>query len=341
MTTSQSGLFAQIGFGDETTPGNDVAPTYALPFTDESLDAKPARIDGDEIISGRAGEDSSQWAPGLVTVGGDTKHVLYPTGIRKHLDAMFGPPSSTSGSGPYVDTYTPVAGNLGGHAKTVQKGVPGVGGVISPVTLSGCKCASWAIGFKAGEKVTHAITWVGMKAQIGSRVTAAGVTTSGSPNISDTGAAFTNADVDKLVSGSITGIPAGTYIKSVTDPTHAVMTANATATTSSNAFTIGRPLAAATFPSPLPSAYTFLQSTVSANGQTVKVKEGTLAGDNGLAVDRDFCGQRWIDEPLEASTRKYTGTITMEFTDLAQQTLFFAGTEFALVVTFTQGANSI
>lgn len=67
-----------------------------------------------------------------------------------------------------------------------------------------------------------------------------GVTTNNSPNISSATAAFTSADVGQKISG--TGIPTGTTIASVTDSTHAVMSANATATASTVTFTIVTPV---------------------------------------------------------------------------------------------------
>jgi hypothetical protein len=57
-----------------------------------------------------------------------------------------------------------------------------------------------------------------------------GTTTSASPNLGSLTAAFSSAvDVGKTVTG-VAGIPAGTTILSVTSPTAAVMSANATAT---------------------------------------------------------------------------------------------------------------
>lgn len=74
------------------------------------------------------------------------------------------------------------------------------------------------------------------------RVTSAdGVTTSGSPVVTSASANFQQSDVGGTITGSITGIPAGSTILVVTNTTTATISANATATTASNIFTITRP----------------------------------------------------------------------------------------------------
>ncbi|MEO5774511.1 MAG: major capsid protein, partial [Sphingomicrobium sp.] len=74
------------------------------------------------------------------------------------------------------------------------------------------------------------------------RVTSAdGVTTNGSATITSATANFQAYDIGGTVTGSITGIPAGAVIVAVASPTSATISANATATTASNIFTITRP----------------------------------------------------------------------------------------------------
>lgn len=65
---------------------------------------------------------------------------------------------------------------------------------------------------------------------------AVGVTTNNQAVVTCATANFTADDVGRAISG--TNIPAGTYIKSVTSATAAVMTQNATATATTTAFTI-------------------------------------------------------------------------------------------------------
>lgn len=71
------------------------------------------------------------------------------------------------------------------------------------------------------------------------RTAADGATTSGSPNLVSTLAAWTTNDVGRTVSGA--GIPGGTTILSITNATTVVMSANATATASGVTITITPP----------------------------------------------------------------------------------------------------
>lgn len=69
------------------------------------------------------------------------------------------------------------------------------------------------------------------------RIVTDGATTTGSPNVTSATAAFTGADVGKAIAA--TGIPAAATILSITSATTVVISANATATGSALALTIG------------------------------------------------------------------------------------------------------
>jgi len=56
---------------------------------------------------------------------------------------------------------------------------------------------------------------------------------------------------------------------------------------------------------------------------------------------RRFLGQRWIEEPLEAGIREYGGTLNCEFTDRTQYQRFVNGLDAALVVTISNGTDSV
>lgn len=102
-------------------------------------------------------------------------------------------------------------------------------------------------------------------------------------------------------------------------------------------------LGTASYPGTL-TPFTFLQGVVSVAGSGFDVKEATLTGDNGLAIDRHFLRTTTPErpkEPLEATRREYTGTLTADFIDLTAYNRFVNGTEAALVLTFTSAPHTL
>lgn len=145
----RSGLASQFGAKAESTWGTQVTPDVFIPIVSESLGVDQPRLESNSIIAGRRVMDTTQFARGMRTVGGDIGMEL-PTNsaiARLLLEHMFG---AVSGAGPY--TYTP--GELYGKGLTMQVGVPGVDGTVRPKTYSGCKINTWEIAWTAGEIVT-------------------------------------------------------------------------------------------------------------------------------------------------------------------------------------------
>lgn len=330
-----SGLSTQVGYIKETAVGTAVTPTTFVPLIDTSLTMERERVESEGVIAGRRVLTSNQWNGGPDTVSGDVQHELYTNGLGVLFEAMFGS-VSTSGSSTYTHTFTP--GSLSGSALTVQIARAAVDGTLYPFTYSGCKVASWEIGCEADAIATLGLTLVGMNSQVGSRVVADGVTTNASTAITSATAAFANRDVGKSISG--TGIPAGATIASVTSATAAVLSAAATAAGSGVSFTIGLPAATASYPS-TQKPLKFNHGTITIAGLPASVKSLKLAGDNGLADDRRFIGRTKIKEPLEVNLREYTGSLDVEFENLGLRELFLNGTEAALVVDFTSGADKV
>lgn len=152
---ARSGIAAQLGAKAETTWGTAVTVDTFIPFVSESMGSQIARVESGTIIAGRRVRDSTQWAPGQKTVGGDLGLEL-PTNstiARLWLEHMFG---AVSGTGPW--TYTP--GELYGKGLTAQVGVPGMDGTVRAKTYNGCKVASWEIGWTAGEIVTLGLSMI-------------------------------------------------------------------------------------------------------------------------------------------------------------------------------------
>lgn len=328
--TLRSGLAAQIGFGDETTWGTAVTPTVFVPLVSEDLAQEIARLESAGIIAGQRVLRSQQWGEGDVTCGGSIGLELFDRDTGMLLKHMFGGSSMADGA------FSPA--DLTGNGLTVQVGRPDTNnGTVRPYTYAGGKVASWEVGLVSGEIVTLGLDLVA-RHEISHRTVADGVTTNSSPNITSATAAFIQNDVGKPISG--TNIPAGTTIASVTSSTAAVMSANATGTGSGLSFVIGLALTSASYTSGI-APYRFLGGSVTLAGSAFKVHEATLAGDNGLDVDRRFVGQQTIEQPLEADLRSYTGSLDSEFWDEVAYRRFLAGTEAALVIAVASGTRSL
>jgi hypothetical protein len=87
--------------------------------------------------------------------------------------------------------------------------------------------------------------------------------------------------------------------------------------------------------------FVFTEASLTVAGSEVCVKDVAVKGTNGLAINRHFiCANGATPkEALESELRTVGGTFTADFTDLTQYGYFTAGTENALVLTFTSGAD--
>lgn len=95
-------------------------------------------------------------------------------------------------------------------------------------------------------------------------------------------------------------------------------------------------LATASYPAGV-TLFTFVDGALTIAGAAVDVSEVSLAGDNALADDRYFVGSALRKEPLDVTSRDYTGTIEAEFEDLTAYNRFVNGTEAALTLNFVGG----
>ena len=331
---ARTGMDAQIGYATETTVGTPATVTAFVPLLSETLGQDKTRLESSGIIAGRRVLTSDQWNGGNVTVSGSIQHELYNRGLGKLFTVMFGA-VTTTGAGPYTHTYTP--GDLTGDALTVQVGRPATNGTVYPFTYTGMKVSSWEIACSQGEIATLGLDLVGMR-EFAYRTVTDGVTTSGSAAISSSTAAFSSDDVGKPISG--TGIPAGATIASVTSSTAATLSANASASGTGVTFTFGVALASASYPASI-KPLKFNHAAITIGGSSVNVNSLSISGDNGLNTDRRYLGTQYVAEPLEAGLRNYSGTLDVEFANLTHYTRFVAGTEAALVASFTSGSDSV
>lgn len=327
-----SGLARQVMYGVETTPGVVVTPTIGVPLVDASMKLDGDRVESAGIIAGRRVLASSQWNGGNFTPGGDVQHELYTNGLGPLFKAMFGA-VATSGAGPYTHVFTP--GDLSDDSLTVQIGEPATNGTVYPFTWGGQMVASWEIGCQQGAVGTIGLTFAGMNGQAGSRTVSDGVTVNASTTVTSATGAFSGKDVGKSITG--TGIPVGATIVSVTDTTHVVISAAATAAGTALALVIGMPLATAVYSSTA-QLFKFNHLNITVGGVTEQIKNATFAGDNGLDADRRFAGSQYPSQALEADLRSYTGTLDKEFKDLTMYERFLDGAEATVTAVFSRGA---
>lgn len=332
----QSGINAQLGIASESIWSITTAPTRFYPFlpgTDVVFERETIEAQG--IIAGRRVVDTGQRRRGAVTATGTIQMELLDRSMGLLFTHMFGGAAIT-GVGPYTQTYTP--GDLDTRSLTAQVGKPDVGGVVRPATLSGAKVTKWEIGCKVGEIATLSCDLVGRDADYG-RTVADGVLNS-TTTVTSATAAFGPDDVGRFISGPA-GIPALTFISSVTNATTIILSAAATATASSQTLNIGAPLASASYVSAaVPLVYT--EGSLTVAGVTTPVPEIKISGDNKLKTDRQFLGTPYISEPFEAdATRDYMVEFAPEFADLTLLRRFLQQSVGALVLTFTSGTNTL
>lgn len=98
-------------------------------------------------------------------------------------------------------------------------------------------------------------------------------------------------------------------------------------------------LATATYPASY-APMTFVHGVLSLGGTPTDVRDVTITADNGLADDRFFIrasGLRAL--PIESNLRSFTWSATLDWANLTDYNRFVLGTEAALTLTFTNGAN--
>lgn len=85
----------------------------------------------------------------------------------------------------------------------------------------------------------------------------------------------------------------------------------------------------------------FTHGAITVAGSAIKVKSGSVRGENPLNTDRLFLGDTTISEPLENGRREYSFDLACEFESLTALNRIVNGTEAALSLAFTRGADSI
>jgi hypothetical protein len=151
-----TGLDAQVGIAKETTWGTNVTPDHFLEF--KSTNIKPdiqQYLAGPYLGTGRFPRRARQWVQGG---GGDLEIDVMSSGAGLLFQLMLGT-VATTGTGPYVHTFTPHTNGLRGISATMQIGVPAVSGTVHPFNFSGGKVLSWAMKTAIGDPLSLTTTW--------------------------------------------------------------------------------------------------------------------------------------------------------------------------------------
>jgi hypothetical protein len=151
-----TGIQTQLGIAEESTYNVPVAATRFFRVVDEKMVNSIARNESAGIVAGALVRKSNQWATGNQNPGGQIQMELEQVSMGLWLKHMFGG-VATTGSGPYVHTFTP--SDLSGKSLTVQVGKPGIAGVV-PFTYGGAKVEDWEIACQQGANATCAVTTV-------------------------------------------------------------------------------------------------------------------------------------------------------------------------------------
>lgn len=88
--------------------------------------------------------------------------------------------------------------------------------------------------------------------------------------------------------------------------------------------------------------FSFIDGALTIAGSAVgTVQSATLSISNNLAVDRHRLNSATVKEQLQNGLAEFTGTIVTDFESLTAYNRFVNGTEAAMVLSFTNGADSL
>lgn len=147
-----SGLAAQIGFVAESTFGTRATPTKFVEFANESLKLTRERIETAGLRAGR--RTLHRWAAGKQEVTGQIQMELPQATVGLLFKHFFGT-VNTTGSNPYVHTFTP--GTTDDKSLTIQVGRPSSAGTVTPFDYLGCSLTDLDLSYTVGDWVKA--TW--------------------------------------------------------------------------------------------------------------------------------------------------------------------------------------
>lgn len=236
-----------LGTGVESTHGVAVVPDHFFEWLESSkMDYDPNVIYSKGLRVGSRFARTSRRVGLVAKPDGKLDFELASKGFGAVLQAAFGTATWTAitGGGQVLATATTSGSTL--PALTVQEGLVRADGTVVAHTWRGCTVKMIEFDMPLDGFLGVSLS-MDSKAMHITRTVADGVTTISTPNFTSATAAFTANDVGVPITA--TGIPAATTILSVTSATDVVLSANASATGSSLATTIGSPYVTPTYPS--------------------------------------------------------------------------------------------
>jgi hypothetical protein len=143
-----SGLGSQIVLAQETTFGTPLLTgARAIEFNSETLELKKKTVQGQGLHAGGLIDRSNRRGVVEYDVNGDVAFNVPTKSFGLVIENMIGSFGNATISAPVAGMCTQVhqPGTLQGHFMTLQKGVPGNDGTVTPVTYTGVKFADWEL----------------------------------------------------------------------------------------------------------------------------------------------------------------------------------------------------
>jgi hypothetical protein len=154
-----AGLDASVGVGVESTYGTYATPTRWYEFLKESLDFEKKTVQGQGI---RVGSRVARGARRVVATAkgkGDLELEVASKGLGLLFQAACGTSLSTLINGTsFQQLHT--LGDLAGRSLTIQKGVPQLGGTVSPYTFLGCVVDSFELSAAEGDLLKSKFSFI-------------------------------------------------------------------------------------------------------------------------------------------------------------------------------------
>jgi hypothetical protein len=161
-------MAGQVGWKTESTWGTAVVVDTFMPVTGTDMSIDQGYLRSKSIRAGRRTRDPGRL--GALTVSGKVDMELPNTSIATLFKHLFGT-VGTTGSGPYVHTFSP--GPHVGKSLTLQVGIEDTAGTVQPFTMSGAKVGGWTIDCKVGELATLSFDYTAKDYTTGTALAAA------------------------------------------------------------------------------------------------------------------------------------------------------------------------